>query len=105
LGIDLHPTRGGTRGANEAAVLGSASAYPSDDPVVADRMAGTAVPFAADGDREAGIAYESDRRDHVRDAMATRDQRGEPIDGPVSDPCGGGRKDGLPGMTISPRKP
>jgi hypothetical protein len=44
------------------------------------------VPSNAHGDRKAGIARETDRRDHVRDASTTRDQRRAPIDGPVRDP-------------------
>jgi hypothetical protein len=58
-----------------------------DDAVVADRVTGIAVPSAANGDRQAGIVREPDSCDHVRDASATRDQRGEPINRPVPDPA------------------
>jgi hypothetical protein len=92
LAVELSPERAGLhpRGAR-LRVDPDALHRPQvdDDPVVADRMAGIAVPSAADGDRQAGIACESDRRDHVRDALAMRDQRGEPIDGAVPDPAVG----------------
>ena len=50
------------------------------DAVVATSLARHAVPAAADRQRQAALAGEVDRVDHVRDARAAGDQRGPLVD-------------------------
>jgi hypothetical protein len=56
-----------------------------DNAAVADGQAGEAVPASAHGDGETGLPSETDRRDHVGDPSAPRDQGGEAVDRPVPD--------------------
>ena len=55
-------------------------------PAVADRQPREAVAAAAHGDRQPALLGEANRRTHVRDAGAARDQRRTAVDRAVPDP-------------------
>ena len=59
-----------------------------DQPVVDAAEPGTVVAAAADGDRQLVVAPEVDRRDHVADVGAARDQQRPLVDHGVVERAG-----------------